>query len=53
VRDEDVVHLECPGVAPVVEVLGWEIDQGAVTSTRTLPGVSAFAAIANAWLIRI
>jgi hypothetical protein len=29
---------------------GWEIDQGASTSTRTLPEISAFAAIANASL---
>ena len=28
----------------------WEIDQGTLTSTRTLPEISAFAAIANASL---
>jgi len=48
--------VDGPGIAarrsapPVLEVLGWEIDQGALTSTRTLPEISAFAAIANASL---
>jgi hypothetical protein len=42
-----------PRSAPVVEVLGWEIDQGALTSTRTSPEMPAFAALANTSLIWI